>query len=217
MNGDPIVPHVAGQRGTKYTLEEVFRSQNILLTNLITTEFSFVLEFFDLKSSQCDYIFNAIFSKIVNYYLEWLDNACNNSFDCVSVLLMVLINDEFKIVMKERKINILDFYFDKVGMVLWPRFTDIFEHFLNNVKNANAATFNLKDVKVNFTPMRYVSLMLMLYKIAYKTGHNMLLSRLTKFQGLMMMFIGRLSEEAFNNKFGDKERRFFRMNNLHVI
>ena len=140
-----------------------------------------MLEFFDLKPSQCDYIFNTIFSRIVNYYLEQLETTTSGSFDCISILLMVLINDEFKVTMKERKIQILDFYFDKVGMVLWPRFTQLFQHFLENVQLANASLFNLSDVGVHYTTKRYVSLMTMLYKIAYKTGHNMLLSRLTQF------------------------------------
>lgn len=48
---DPIVPHVAQSKNQKYSFEDVFKSQLILFTNLITTEFAFVLEFFDLKAS----------------------------------------------------------------------------------------------------------------------------------------------------------------------
>lgn len=51
MESDPIVPHVAQSKNVKYTFEEVYKSQLILFANLITTEFAFVLDFFDLKSS----------------------------------------------------------------------------------------------------------------------------------------------------------------------
>ena len=35
-------------------------------------EFVFVLEFFDLKLMQVSTIFNQIFSRVINKYLEWL-------------------------------------------------------------------------------------------------------------------------------------------------
>jgi len=43
-----------------------------MLIEAICKEFVFVLEFFDLRMSQCSYLFNQIFSKTVNFYIEWL-------------------------------------------------------------------------------------------------------------------------------------------------
>lgn len=120
IESDPIVPHVATSKNVKYTFEEVFKSQMVLFTNLISTEFAFVLEFFDLKPSQCEYIFSVIFSDIAKLHLEWLEQQCNRSFDCISLLLIALITDEFKQLMKVRKINILDAYFHKVDEIIWP-------------------------------------------------------------------------------------------------
>lgn len=153
----------------------------------------------------------------MNYFLDWLTTACANSFDIVSILMIILIKGEFKAVMKERKIYILDFYFDKIEMVLWPRFTTIFEHFLSNIKNAKPKNFKLYNLSVHFTTKRYVSLVLMLYKIASKTGHNMLLSRLSQLQSLMIDFIERLSEESFIHSQDRKSKLFFLVNNLHYI
>lgn len=81
--------------------------------------------------------------------------------------------------MKVWKINILDAYFHKVDEIIWPWFSQIFEIFLNNIKNANAATFPNKDGGIHFTTKRYVVLVQLLYKIAYKTGQNMLIHWLT--------------------------------------
>jgi len=53
--------------------------------------------------------------------------------------MIALITDDFKQLMKEWKINILDAYFHKVDEIIWPRFSSIFEIFLNNIKTANAA------------------------------------------------------------------------------
>jgi len=52
IDAEPIVPHHKNAATDKISLEEAFRSQNKLLINLITTEYSFILEFFDLKASQ---------------------------------------------------------------------------------------------------------------------------------------------------------------------
>lgn len=38
--------------------------------------------------------------------------------------------------MVKNKIPVLDFYFDKINMILWPKFTVIFEKFLENIKTA---------------------------------------------------------------------------------
>ena len=91
--------------------------------------------------------------------------------------------------MKDRKIPILDTYFHKVDEIIWPRFSTIFEHFLVNVKQANAAQFIVKDLNIHYTTKRYVTLAQILYKIAYKTGQNMLISRLCQFQTNMINFI----------------------------
>lgn len=102
-------------------------------------------------------------------------------------------------------------------MSLWPRFTTVFEHFLNNIKTAKSRNFKLYNLSVHFTTKRYVSLVLMLYKIASKTGHNMLLSRLSQLQGLMIEFIERLSEDSFVNSQDQNSKLFFLVNNLHFI
>lgn len=52
MEAEPIVPHHLNPVTHRISLEEAFRSQNKLLINLITTEYGFLLEFFDLKASQ---------------------------------------------------------------------------------------------------------------------------------------------------------------------
>lgn len=99
-----------------------------------------------------------IFSNIAQYHLDWLDTQCKNSFDCIAILLIALVTDEFKQIMKVRKIPILDTYFHKVDEIIWPRFSTIFEHFIQNIKSANAAQYPSKDINVHFTTKRYVTL-----------------------------------------------------------
>ena len=52
----------------------MFRSQNKLIVDTVCKEFVFVLELFDLKMTQVSHIFNQIFAKVVNRYLNWLQS-----------------------------------------------------------------------------------------------------------------------------------------------
>lgn len=45
--------------------------------------------------------------------------------------------------MHKNKIPVLDYFFDKVNMLLWPKFTNIFEIYLENIKKANTKQFKL--------------------------------------------------------------------------
>lgn len=63
--------------------------------------------------------------------------------DIYAVLLMTIINEENKKYMHKNKIPVLDYYFDKINMILWPKFTTIFESYSDNVKKANSKTIKL--------------------------------------------------------------------------
>lgn len=56
---------------------------------------------------------------------------------------MILINEENKKIMLRNKIPVLDYYFDKVNQLLWPKFTHIFEAYFENIKKANVKSFKL--------------------------------------------------------------------------
>jgi len=104
----------------------------------------FILEFFDLKVGQCSYIFNQIFSKIINYYLEWLSlYTSSHLYDIYAVLLMTIVNEENKKLIHKSKISVLDFYFDKINMMLWPRFTHLFDALVENIKKTQMKNYKL--------------------------------------------------------------------------
>lgn len=92
---------------------------------------------------------------------------------------MTIINEENKKWMQKNKIPVLDYYFDKVSMILWPKFTQVFETFLINLKNANVKTIKIVNgSNVQQFTQRYVDLTIGLYKIANTQSQDMLLLRL---------------------------------------
>jgi hypothetical protein len=68
----PIVAAISQSKQRLYPFEEVFRSHNKLIVDTVCKEFVFVLEFFDLKMAHMSRLFNQIFAKIINKYIEWL-------------------------------------------------------------------------------------------------------------------------------------------------
>ena len=72
MDTQPVVVAISQNKRQQFHFEEVFRSQNKLIVDAVCKEFVFVLEFFDLKMMQLANIFNQIFSRVINKYLEWL-------------------------------------------------------------------------------------------------------------------------------------------------
>ena len=61
---------------------------------------------------------------------------------------MIVVNEHNKETLHQNKINVLDYYFDKVNMMLWPRFTNIFDHHSESVKKANINNFKLYNQTV---------------------------------------------------------------------
>lgn len=154
IDSQPVVVAISQSKRSQFHFEEIFRSQNKLIVDAVCKEFVFVLEFFDLKLMQVSTIFNQIFSRVINKYLEWLAQynspsatqkslkktvqkaassatsagaSTSGGIDIYAILLCIQLNDQFKKLMQQRnRIPVLDFYHDRVSMALWPKFTSMF-------------------------------------------------------------------------------------------
>lgn len=82
----------------------------------------FTADFFNLKSDEAVKLFGAIFKPSLNIFLKYLKDAIDNSYDIYGVLLLIAINEKNRKIFSEKSLTALDFYYDQVNMVLWPRF-----------------------------------------------------------------------------------------------
>lgn len=83
------------------------------------------------SQGQSDDTFNQIFSKTLSLCIENLESYLSNCCDCIGLLLMIKITHAHSMVMQRRRVPVLDSFFDRVNMLLWPRFKTIFD---NNLK-----------------------------------------------------------------------------------
>lgn len=75
--------------------------------------------------------FNQIFAKTLSLCLENLESYLLTCHDCIGILLMIKTTRMLSMVMQRRRVPVLDTFFDRVNMLLWPRFKTVFD---NNLK-----------------------------------------------------------------------------------
>lgn len=158
IDADPIIYHVANQANQRFCIENIFKSLNKLLLDSVASEFYFTLDFFNLKNDQNKVVFGGVFKLTINFTMETIKNLINSSFDCVGLLLIILINEKNKKNFNSRGLSLLDFYFEQINMTVWPRFEAIFELHLNSVKQMQAKPFKIleKTLGTKVIASRYV-------------------------------------------------------------
>ena len=103
--------------------------------------------------------------------------------------------------MRDRnKIPVLDFYHDRVSQALWPKFTAMFQLYIDSVEKSSPRTF-----KVNSRPMvhsvvsKYVQFVIGIYKLAdlCESGQDMVMHRLSILKAHVSDLIVKMSVEHY--------------------
>lgn len=152
VEAEPILLHVAIAENQKYTYDVLLRSVLKHLVDAASSEFLFLLDFF--KSNARDN-FNRIFGKVLSLVLEKLENHMLQCHDMVGLLLMIRIAHALRLVMQRRRIPILDSFFDRVSMLLWPRLKHVLEANLTSLRNADAKRLAHAVLGPHFVSRRY--------------------------------------------------------------
>ena len=107
------MPVVAKQKQLKFFYEEIFRSINKFIMDLITWEVLFFNDFFEmnphLSSNFLNLIFKNTVTSIYDFIKKYIINKCTDFF---AVSLMIITNYEQARLMDNRKLSHLDPFFD---------------------------------------------------------------------------------------------------------
>lgn len=60
--------------------------------------------------------------------------------------------------MQRRRIPTLDPFFDRISMLLWPRFKQVFDANVKSIKNSNHKRLSSSDLTSHFVTRRYAEL-----------------------------------------------------------
>jgi vacuolar protein sorting-associated protein 52 len=131
IEDEPILVHVAIAESQKYPYEVLFRSIIKHLIDSACNEFLFILDFFKCAPSDS---FGKIFGKTISMILENLENFLLNCYDSVGLLLMIKSSYAQHLIMQRRRIPVLDSLFDRISLLLWPRFKFILDLNIKSIR-----------------------------------------------------------------------------------
>ncbi|CAN0536348.1 unnamed protein product, partial [Scytosiphon promiscuus] len=99
--------------------------------------------------------FNQIFARTLSLCIENLESYLSTCCDCIGLLLMIKITHAHSMVMQRRRVPVLDSFFDRVNMLLWPRFKAAFDNNLKSVKAANPKRLGAIERHPHYVTRRY--------------------------------------------------------------
>merc|ERR1712228_985695 len=110
------------------------------LTDTSINEYRFLLQFFHQRD-----MFNKIFDKVLQQFLEEFDAFRQACYDSIGLLLMIRIVEMIHKQLEEKQVSCLESFFDKINMAFWPRFNIIFD---DNVKSIKDSEPNKGDIRL---------------------------------------------------------------------
>lgn len=203
-----IIPHVAQASGSKYPYEVLFRSLHKLLIDTATSEYFFSDAFF------CDdAVFNQIFAGPFAVIGEHLQQVLPNCCDAIGLMLMIRSTHQHQLIMTRRRVPCLDAYFDKVNLMLWPRFKMVFDSHLASVKQASARALWEADVHPHYVTRRYAEFAASMLQLNTDHGDGQLdlnLERLRVAVDNLLVELSRLFPKQ-------RQRMIFLINNYDLV
>lgn len=156
----PLILHVAQQEGLKLPYESIFRNVQQHLMDSATSEYLFLIDFFKPTNQHENVLrsrdlFMRVFAKTLSLCLENIENYLFTCYDAIGLLIMIRLTYAQRMVMEKRRIPCLDAYFDRVALLLWPRFKAVFDLNLMSVKNAKTKKLSPIDLHPHFVIRRY--------------------------------------------------------------
>ena len=164
-NSGPILAHVALAEGKQYAYEVIFKSIMLHLMDAATNEYIFVRQFFKENGPDA---FESIFGKTLSLILEQLENYLFQCYDALGLLLMIKLTHSNRRIMKERKVDSLDKFFDSVTSLLWPRLKTVMDRHLRSIRDGDSKKLGVIDLHAHYASRRYAEFTCSILKILNK-------------------------------------------------
>merc|ERR1740139_386108 len=136
------------------------------LMDSATNEYKFTNDF--LGDSGRD-AFSGIFSRTLSLVLEQLETYLFTCYDALGLLLMIKLNHGHRRIMHSRQVHVLDTFFDRVTMLLWPRLKMLLDSQVRAIRAAGAEKLGGVELHPHYVSRRYAeftsSVLLILYRV----------------------------------------------------
>ncbi|CUS09488.1 unnamed protein product [Tuber aestivum] len=138
---------------TPHYPEIPFRHFNTALIENVSSEYSFITEFFSHKTyDQASTVFHQIFDPTFALGRTFTKSLIDSTLDCLGVLLCVRLNQYSAFEMQKRRIPAADAYINATNMLLWPRFQIIMDAHCESLRRSTTSTSGRGGVGVGGGP-----------------------------------------------------------------
>jgi hypothetical protein len=137
----PAASHVVQAERTRLTFEAMFRSLQRHLCDVAAAEDSFDRRFFGERFG--GEVFGLVMSRTLGVMFAALEEFVPAAFDAPALMTLVALVAAHRRAMAERKLTCLEPYFDRVVLLLWPRFKAVLDANVTALRGAKEAVRKL--------------------------------------------------------------------------
>ncbi|XP_050362322.1 vacuolar protein sorting-associated protein 52 homolog [Nymphalis io] len=148
-----IVPHV--QQKTKYSYEALFRSLQYALVDNSCREYLFTTEFFHVKGSHAQELFDRILGKTLSLLVKNVESYVLECYDCLALFLCIQLINRYRWMCHKRAVAALDSYWDSLLSSLWPRLEFVLKLNIQSVRDCEPAKLSNKEMGPHYITRRY--------------------------------------------------------------
>ncbi|XP_038221338.1 vacuolar protein sorting-associated protein 52 homolog isoform X2 [Zerene cesonia] len=148
-----IVPHV--QQKTKYSYEALFRSLQYALVDNSCREYLFTTEFFHVKGSHAQELFDRILGKTLSLLVKNVENYVLECYDCLALFLCIQLINRYRWMCHKRAVAALDSYWDSLLGSFWPRLEYVLKLNIQSVRECDPAKLANKELGPHYITRRY--------------------------------------------------------------
>ncbi|XP_055382614.1 vacuolar protein sorting-associated protein 52 homolog [Condylostylus longicornis] len=205
-----IVPHA--QQKNRYTFEALFRSEQYALVDNACREYLFVTEFFIVRGSQAQDLFNQILGKTLTLMIKNLEIHIQDCYDTIAMFLCIQLIFRYQLMCHKRCVPALDKYWDSLQAVIWPRFEQIFRLNIQSIRDCDPTKFS-KEMGPHYITRRYAEFSAAIVGISEHFPNELVSRLLVELQNEVECFILRMAA-IFPNR---KEQLIYLINNYDLV
>lgn len=207
-----IIPHSAQKNELRYPFESLFRSEQYALVDNACREYLFICEFFMVQGKEAQRLFNQIMGKTLALLVKNLETFVQNCYDTIALFLCVHLVMHYQLLCHKRAVPALDDYWDKMQMIIWPRFEYVFQLNIQSVKECDPTRFN-KEMKPHYITRRYAEFSAAIVGISENFPNELVTKLCAELLEAVEFFILRMAA-IFPQR---KEQLIFLINNYDMI
>ena len=152
-NAPAVTSYLAEEDKSTHYIETPFRSFNVALLDNLSSEYSFLAEFFSTDSfSQLSKRCAGVFEPTFNLGQSLVSDLVATSYDCLGILICVRLNQRFAFEVQRRKVPVAETYLNAINMLLWPRLQVAMDAHSESIKQlATTVSSRSAASKLSFT------------------------------------------------------------------